>query len=299
MLIGSRISLRILPHPGRLHEWIAIEEGLYQLERITPELLDFVMHQVSEQDTLPFRARPQDEPLVRNQPIVNSASAVGAVYYTSTGLGRFVPDLYGLAPIGLYVLADSPFQSVEDLAGVPVGVGMLAGSHFATLRLLADRMPVDQIRVTHAGGPRHRLNALLNREVPAAALQEPTSSIAEQLGLRRLAGTEYKRLFWVHKDLDPHALAAYFRVLRRAEDALSASPDTYRPLWERSLPSELSRSFNLARFGLGERLVFEPFTRTDFQETLAWLDQWDLQPPLHERSFEKLTIRVPVRGSES
>ena len=294
MLIGTRISLRILPHPGRLHEWIGIEEGFYQLERIVPELLDFVMHQVSDQDALPFRARPQDEPLVRNQPIVNSASAVGAVYYTSTGLGRFVPDLYGLAPIGLYVLADSPFQSVEDLAGLPIGVGLLAGSHFATLRLLADRMPADRIRVTHAGGPRHRLKALQNREVPAAALQEPAASMADQLGLRRLAGTEYKRLFWVHKDLDPHALAAYFRVLRRAEDALRASPDSYRPLWERSLPSELTRSFDFTRFGLGERLVFEPFTRTEFQETLSWLEQLDLQPPLHERAFDKLTVRAPV-----
>ena len=88
MLIGTRTSLRIVPSSGRLHEWIAIEEGLFQLERLAPELLDFVMHQASEQDALPFRARPQDEPLVRNQAVANSASATGAVYYASIGLGR-------------------------------------------------------------------------------------------------------------------------------------------------------------------------------------------------------------------
>ncbi|HEX2172503.1 MAG TPA: hypothetical protein VHL09_08660, partial [Dehalococcoidia bacterium] len=183
---------------------------------------------------------------------------------------------------------------LEDLAGVPIGVGLFAGSHFGTLRLLENYLPADQIVVEGLGGQRRRLHALLDREIGVAALQDPAASIAEHSGLRRLALTEYRRLFWVHKDLDPHALASYFRVLRRAETLRAEAAGGYRELWERALPVDLAGRHDLSRFGPGERLVFEPITRAEVAETLAWLDRWSLDPPPGERSFEKLTVRVPV-----
>lgn len=294
MLIGIRTSLRIVPSLGRLHEWIAIEEDLYQLERVAPELLDYVMYRVGVQEPLTFRTRPQDEPFVRNQPVANSASADGAIYYAGTGLGRIVPDLHGIATVSLFVPPESPVRCLEDLADIPIGVGLHAGSHFATLRLLEEHLPPDRIVVENFGGPRNRLLALQNRAISVAALQDPAASIAEQSGFRRLAETAYRRLFWVHKDLDPHALACYFRVLRRAEELRAEAPDGYRALWERGLPADLVGQHDVARFGPGERLVFEPITRADVEHTLTWLDRWSLDPPITERSFDKLTVRVPV-----
>lgn len=294
MMMGSRTAVRILPSVGRLHEWIAIEEGYFPLERITPELLDYVMHQSSGHDSQPFRARPQDEPLVRNQVVVASGSVAGAIYYASTGVGRVVPDVHGVAEMSIYVTPESPVRSLEDLAGIPIGAGIFAGSHFATQRFLENRLPREAIVIEGMGGQLHRLTALLNREISVTALQDPATSIAQHLGMRRLATFEYKRLFWVHKDFDQHLLAGYFRVLKRAEAARAANPDTYRDLWARTLPADLLDDIEFSAFGLGERVVFEPISREEIVATLDWLGELDLDPPPSERAFEKLTVRVPV-----
>ena len=50
--------------------------------------------------------------------------------------------------------------------------------------------------------------------------------------------------------------------------------------------------WDYSRFTRGERFVFKPIPRTEFDETLAQVKRWHLDQYLNEKSFDKLTYRV-------
>jgi len=140
------------------------------------------------------------------------------------GMGKFVPDLYGVARFAIFARPGSKIERLAQLRGVPVGVGLMAGSHFSTIVTLEAVLPKNQIKIENLGGPGRRLEALLNGEIEAATLLDPEIAIAEQKGMRKIAAGEFKTLFWVMPTMKPETLDAYFRVMRRADEALVADP---------------------------------------------------------------------------
>ena len=70
----------------------------------------------------------------------------------SKGKGRLYGDVYSVAPSGVFVPKDSPVQTPEDLAGVPIAVGYQSGSHYSTIQALEQYMPADKINLTFADG---------------------------------------------------------------------------------------------------------------------------------------------------
>ena len=42
------------------------------------------------------------------------------------------------------------------------------------------------------------------------------------------------------------------------------------------MPDDLPPSLDMRRFGPGERIVFEPYTREMFERTHRWMERWDL-----------------------
>jgi hypothetical protein len=68
----------------------------------------------------------------------------------------------------------------------------------------------------------------------------------------------------------------------------------YLPLWEKCIPPEFKgvHKWDYSRFTRGERFVFKPISRTEFDETLAQVKRWKLDQYLNEKSFDKLTYRV-------
>ena len=59
----------------------------------------------------------------------------------SAGHGKLYPDAYSVAPAGIFVPADSPVRSPEQLAGVPISVGYQSGSHYSTIQALEPYLP--------------------------------------------------------------------------------------------------------------------------------------------------------------
>jgi NitT/TauT family transport system substrate-binding protein len=45
------------------------------------------------------------------------------------------------------------------------------------------------------------------------------------------------------------------------------------------MPEDLRDSFDVRRFGPGERVVFEPYTRDMFERTHRWMEAWELFDP--------------------
>ena len=287
--MSERTPIRVVPHFMRLHEWVALEEGFYQAEGLEPEHLTAVMHDVSSHGRDAYFERPQDQPFIAGEiEVANSACEWGSVCNAGAGMGKFVADLYGVARFAIFARPGSPLTRLTELADVPVGVGLMAGSHFTTLRTLEGVLPREQVKVENIGGPGRRLLALLEGEVEVANLLDPEITIAEEKGLTKLAQGEFRTLFWVSAGIAAGALGAYFRVLRRADDALRADPARYMPLWRNNLPPALAGEYDWARFGLGEMLVFSHYPEETFLETVAFANRWGLDREMTESSYSGL-----------
>src|SRR5438067_13853060 len=71
----------------------------------------------------------------------------------------------------------------------------------------------------------------------------------------------------------------YIRALRRAQRELDIEPEPYKHYYSRELPADLAALVDVRRFGSGERIVFEPYTRELYERTQRWMQTWDLFTP--------------------
>lgn len=285
---GTRTPISVVPHFSRLHEWIALDEGYFAQEGLEPTLLPEVMHAVSTHSGDSYGHRPQDVPFVQQQKVTNSACEWGTACNAGAGMGRIVPDLYTVGRYAIFVRPGSTISRLVELRDVPVGVGMRAGSHFTALETLSQVLPKEHINLVHTGGPGRRLIALLNGEIEAANLLDPEIAIAEAKGLRRLAQGEFRMTFWVAPDISPDVLNAYFRALRRADEALSEHPEKYLHLWEHNIPPGLEGEYDYSTFGRGEKFIFEPYTEEMFTEAMDFARKWGLDDHVREHRFARL-----------
>ena len=279
----------MVPHFMRLHEWVALDEGFYQAEGLEPELLSDVMHDVSSHGRDAYFERPQDRPfLAGGMEVANSACEWGSVCNAGAGMGKFVSDLYGVARFALFAGPKSKITRLAELSGVPVGVGLMAGSHFTTLQTLEQVLPREHVMIDNIGGPGRRLTALLDGEVEVANLLDPEITIAEEKGLRKLASGEFRTLFWVSPGIPASALGAYFRALRRADVALREQPEKYMHLWKKNIPPAIEGDYDWSKFGLGEMLVFERYPEETFDQTMQFARRWGLDKNVREDSYSEL-----------
>jgi hypothetical protein len=205
-------------------------------------------------------------------------------------MGRVVAQAYGDSPWAIYVRPDSKIREPEDLADVPVSVGLRAGSHFNVPYRLEKYLPLERIKIVNTGGFGARLKALLDGEVEAASLLPPQIDMADQIGLRCIIADRFKTLWWSPANAAPDVVRGYLNALQRAEDALEADLPKYLPLWKISVPAEFDdyHPWEFSRFSRGEKFVYQPLPRDEFDDTLAQVERWGLDQHLKEREFERL-----------
>jgi hypothetical protein len=219
--------------------------------------------------------------------------AWGSVCNAGAGLGKFVPDAYGVARWAIYVRPDSPIRQPVDLADVPIAVGMRAGSHFNVPYRLEEYLPLERIKTINVGGFGARLTALLNKEVEATSLLDPQISMADQLGLRQVIGNTFKTLWVVPHTAARATLDAYFRVLQQAEADLERDPASCLNLWRYSIPDEFKgHEWDFGRFDVGERFHYAPLPRAEFDELLRAAKRWGLDDHMQTRAYEELTLSL-------
>ncbi len=291
----SLTPLKISPTGMRLHEWVAMERGYFQEEGIEPEILwEVVRGQMASWKGKDYLQRPQDLPFLQAEQTVSNACAWGSVCNAGAGMGKFVPDAYGVARWAIYVRPDSKIQKPEDLANVPVAVGLRAGSHFNVPYRLEQYLPLEQIKTVNVGGFGARLTALLEGEVEASSLLDPQISMADQLGLRKIIGNTFKTLWWVDERSDRAVLDRFFRVLQRADRELERDPASCLPLWHYSVPPEFKdHPWDYSRFDLGERFHYEPLPRAEYDEIVQQVERWGLDDYMTNKDFD--TLALPVR----
>jgi len=224
--------------------------------------------------------------------VIQCACLWGTISNASAGMGLIVPDCYGVSPWAIFVRPDSRIHRPEDLKDVPIAVGMRAGSHFNVPYRLEKYMPLKHIQTVNVGGFGARLKALLDREIEAASLLPPQIDMAKQLGLREIIADEFKTLWWVPEGAPEAGVRGYLRALDRAERALEANLPKYLPLWKECVPPEFQdRQWDFSRFTRGERFIYNPIAREEFEEVFNQVERWGLDQYLKDRSFDSLVYR--------
>jgi hypothetical protein len=112
--------------------------------------------------------------------------------------------------------------------------------------------------------------------------------------LRKLAQGEFLVTFWVSPTIGQETLSKFFSALRRAEEALEHNPSQYLHLWERNIPPTLEGDYNYARFGRGEKLIFEPYSQEMFEDAMQFAQAWGLHEHVRESRYEVLLAPVSI-----
>lgn len=272
---------RIQPHV-RLHEWVAEECGFFAQEGLDYEfetgLAGSSVAGVSSASEGPLQVRSgafEDMEAGRSSDVSCACHwAVNAA--ASAQHGKMYGRAYSVCPGGIYVAADSALQTPADLAGVEVGVGYHSGSHYSALQALEAFLPRDQVKLGFYGLPFDRTRLLLEGQVPAVNAWGVSAYLLEQRGFRKVVDTTFVMGFLLSAEADADDVERYFRALLRAQQEIDLEPHRYTRHWERELPADLLKLADVRRFGPGERIVPQPYTREMFDRTQGWMREWEL-----------------------
>jgi NitT/TauT family transport system substrate-binding protein len=183
---------------------------------------------------------------------------------------------YSVCPAGIYVAGDSPLRRPEDLAGVEVGVGYHSGSHYSALQALETFLDRAQIALGFFGRPFDRVRLALQGRAAAVNVWGAQAYLLEQQGFRKLVDTSFVMGFLVAPQAAPEDVERYFAALLRAQQEIDLELPRYASHWAREMPADLLELVDVRRFGPGERIVPQPYTREMFDRTQGWMREWQL-----------------------
>jgi ABC-type nitrate/sulfonate/bicarbonate transport system substrate-binding protein len=264
----------ISPH-FRLHEWVAEEKGYFRAEG-----LDYEFREVFETHATPNKVGAYTSFEKGRETNVSCACHWTVNVAASQGLGKMVTDSYSVSPSGVFVPPESPIRHPSELKGVPISVGHQSGSHYSTMQALEQYMPREDIKLSFADGILFgRMEKLIDRQVPAAAVFSGPYYFLEQLGFRKVIDTTFMIASMLTGDPDPEDVRKYFRALRRAQRDIDLRPELYTHYYRKEFPKRFHGEIDTRRWGPGERIVFEPYTREVFEQSFKWIAEREIFDP--------------------
>jgi hypothetical protein len=123
-----------------------------------------------------------------------------------------------------------------------------------------------------------RMELLIDRKVPAASLFSAPYYFLEQLGFRKIIDTTFMMASLINGDPDPEDIRKYFRALRMAQRDIDLRPDLYTHYFKKEFPVRFHDVMDTRRWGPGERLVFEPYSKEVFEESFKWISEHAIFP---------------------
>ena len=277
-------KFRVQTH-ARLQEWVAEEEGYFADEGLDYEFVPGPTP-MRAAGVAPADAAPPEvidgafESYERGRECEISSACHWAVGMAASALhGRMWGHAYSVTPSAILVPPESPIRRPADLAGADIAVGYHSGSHFSTLQALEGVLTPAQTSLRFIGRPLDRLAALLDRQVPAGAVFGTPLYVLEQQGFRRILDSTFMIGFLIAPGTDDADVERYFRALRRAQRAIDLTPERWKHYFLRELPAAYHPLADVRGFGLGERIVFEPYTRAMYERTHRWMVDRAIFPP--------------------
>src|SRR6478736_4287056 len=261
----------ISPH-FRLHEWVAEEKGYFRDEK-----LDYEFRAVFETHAVPDKVGAHTSFAKGRDTNVSCACHWTVNVAASQGHGKLYADAYSVSPAAVFVPPESPIKEPHQLANVPISVGHQSGSHYSTIQALEQYLQRDEIKLSFADGILFgRLENLIDRKVPAAALFSGPYYFLEQLGFRKIIDTTFMMAAMVTREPNLEDVRKYYAALRRVQRDIDLRPELYTHYYKKEFPVRFHEQMDTGRWGPGERIVFEPYTRDVFEESQRWIGEREI-----------------------
>jgi NMT1/THI5 like protein len=261
----------IEPH-FRLQEWVAEEKGYFRDEGLDYVFRELVQSTEGETHNTANKVGAHQSIEAGRKADVSCACHWTIGVAASSGHGKMFGELYSVSPAGIFVAPESSITSPEQLAGVPISVGYQSGSHYSTVQALEQYLKPEQMNLRFNDGLLFkRMELLLDRKVPAVHLFSGPYYFAEQLGFRKVIDTTFMMAMMVHGNPDIEDLRKYARGLKHAQSDIDARPELYTHYYKNEFPARWHAQMDTRRWGPGERIVFEPYTRDVFDDMIRWV----------------------------
>ncbi|MCC2096533.1 MAG: hypothetical protein KDJ29_06555 [Hyphomicrobiales bacterium] len=293
----------INPH-GRLQEWIAEEKGYFRAAGLTDYELrpHRLLSRESGSPPAPDGANALPDNLhgaYQTYEQGRDASVSCACHWTvnmaaSNSHGRLWGEAYSVSPCAIFVPESSDIRKPEDLAGVDIHVGYQSGSHYTTIQALEPFVGLDKVRLKFGGGPADRVDQLLHGIAPAATVFGAQLYIMEQLGFRKILDCTFMIAAMVPKGVGEDDVRRYFEALRMAQAEIDRMYQPYLHYYLKELPERHAKLVDVRRFGPGERIVFEPYSREMYETTHHWVEERSIfdTEKVGRGAYEDAVVRV-------
>jgi ABC-type nitrate/sulfonate/bicarbonate transport system substrate-binding protein len=262
----------IEPH-FRLQEWVAEEKAYFRAEGLEYEFRELIRSTAGQHHDKANQGAFQSIEKGREAD-VSCACHWTVNVAASKGHAKLYADVYSIAPSGIFIAADSPIRAPADLAGVPISVGFQSGSHYSTIQALEQYRPAGDLELTFEDGMLfRRMELLFEGKTAAAALFNGPYYFAEQLGFRKVIDTTFMIASMINGTPDPDDIRRYFRALRLAQRDIDLRPELYTHYYRNEFPDRFHAAMDPKRWGPGERIVFEPYSREVYQQSFDWIER--------------------------
>jgi ABC-type nitrate/sulfonate/bicarbonate transport system substrate-binding protein len=268
----------IAPHM-RLHEWVAEEKGYFAHEGLDYQFHEALPSKEAQNHNLGDRVGAFQTFEKGRGSDIGCACHWTVNVSASVGHGKLYADAYSVAPAGIFVAPESEIRTPEQLAGIPISVGYQSGSHYSAIQALEQYMKSDAIRLSFSDGLLFsRMELLIDRKVPAASLFSGPYYFLEQLGFRKVIDTTFMMASLITRDPDMEDVEKYFRALKKAQRDIDLRPDLYTHYYKKEFPVRFHATMDTRRWGPGERLVFELYTKDVFEKSFEWIAEHGIFP---------------------
>jgi NitT/TauT family transport system substrate-binding protein len=178
---------------------------------------------------------------------------------------------YSVCEAAVVVPADSSISEPGDLTRTDVAVGYHSGSHYSALQALEVFLAPEDIALKFVGSSWSRVDAAIARKVPAVNVWGPQLYLLEQHRFRRIVSTTFMMAFMFPRHVDSRDVERYMRALIRAQADVDVEPERYKHYFINEIPERFRDKVDVRRFGVGERVVPQPYTQAIFEKTQAWM----------------------------
>jgi len=266
------LRIAVLPILDALPMHVAQAQGYFEERNLTVELV-------------PVNSGPERDQLMQAGQVDGMINEiVSVIFYNQSGIEtvivRFARAASADSPVfSIVAAADSGIETVEDLAGVEIGISEATVIDYMTDRVLQHAgLALEEINTVAVPRIPDRLALLQSGELPAATLPDPVTGLAVLQGARVIiddstlpeVGTSVITFSTEAVEQKPEAIRAFLAAIEEAVNDLNTNPTEFTPLLSELglVPPPLMESFVLPPY-----VTASVPTEAQWQDALDWAMQ--------------------------